>query len=167
MTPSRVTVLLALAAAPAFASSTFPAAIRAHLSLPAPIPQDCALCHVNGITGAGTVNTLFGKAVRARGAVANNETALNTAIDRMATDAVDSDGDGVTDIQELRNGTDPNVADRDGGTGGGAGGGAGGGGGTVTLPPPSYGCGASTAPGLLGAVGLLGLAALRRVRRRR
>ena len=159
--PLRASLLVALVGGPALASSTFPAVVQTHLSLSAPPPQSCALCHTNGITGTGTVNTPFGMALRAKGAVATNEAALATALDQLQSGNVDSDGDGLSDIQELENGTDPNVAN---GADGGTGGGAGGGGGTSFPPPPIYGCGASSVPGLLGAAGLLLLAVLRRRR---
>lgn len=158
---TRLRTLLALAialAAPAHASSSYPDVVTAHLSLSAPPPQLCALCHTNGITGLGTVNTPFGQALRARGAVGSNEASVTTALDRLQTDTVDSDGDTVTDLQELKDGTDPNVATTSDG-------GAGGGGGSFVLPPPpTYGCGASAAPGFLGAVGVLVLTVLRRRR---
>ena len=147
---TRVTVVLGLlAAAPALASASFPATVQSHLAL-AQQPA-CALCHLNGITGLGTVTTPFGRTLRAHGCLAANDATLISALDAMQADASDSDGDGVPDIQELLAGTDPNVA-------------SGGDGGVEPLPPIRYGCGASVAPGLLGALGAL---ALLRVRRRR
>lgn len=156
---SRTSLLLLLLAVPAWASDTFPPAIMNKYGLAEMPPELCALCHTNGITGLGTVNTPFGKAVRMHGLVAGDTASLNAALDAMATENVDSDGDGVTDVAELMAGTSPNVSAAP--TGGGAGGG--GGGGTV-LPPPRYGCGASVVPGLLffGA-----LVPLLRSRRRR
>jgi len=139
-------LLLALAVAgPALASSTFPVAVQTHLSLSAPPPQSCALCHLNGVTGVGTVNTLFGISLRAHGAVAVDEAKLGTALDAMRADNTDSDGDGTPDIQELINGTDPNDA------------------GGPKLPNPRYGCGANAVPGLM-AFGALVLLSLRRRR---
>jgi len=154
----RTSLVLLLLAAPAWASDTFPAAIQNKYGLGMQPPELCALCHTNGITGLGTVNTPFGKAVRMHGAVAGDTAALNAALDAMAADATDSDADGVTDVAELMAGTSPNVGS---GTGGGAGGG--GGGGTV-LPPPRYGCGAEVVPGLLFVAGLLPLLRSRRRR---
>lgn len=142
----------------AFASADYPTVIQTKYSLAAPPPQSCALCHTNGITGTGTVNTLIGKALRTRGLVSGNATSLTTSLDTLATDMVDSDGDGVTDVAELMAGTDPNTA----ATTTGGGGGATGGGGGTTLAPLKYGCGASVAPDLLALAGLAWFARRRR-----
>ncbi len=160
---ARALLLAVLTAAPALASSTFPVALRSHLSLAQPPPQ-CGLCHTNNITGPGTVNTPFGRSLRLRGAVGLDEARLRSALDTLRADAVDSDGDGVADVTELENGTDPNVPESDGGgVGGGAGGG---GGGDEVFPPPRYGCGASAVPGLWALGSAVALASLARRRRR-
>ena len=109
-----------LAGGLAHASSIYPPEIRAHLSLS--YTPDCSLCHANGQTGFGTVTTPFGTSMRSRGLVAQNLGSLDTALDALAAEKTDSDHDGTPDIDELKAGTDPNVA----------------GGGSV--PPPSYGC---------------------------
>lgn len=113
-------VPLLLAARLAHASSSYPAEIRAHLALS--YTPDCTLCHSVPSGGYGTVTTPFGTSMRSRGLVAQNPQSLDTALDALAAEKKDSDGDGVPDIDELRAGTDPNVA------GGGA------------VPPPTYGC---------------------------
>ena len=153
---SLLPVLLVLLAAPAWASDTFPAFIKNKYNL-ASLP-DCALCHTNGITGLGTVNTPFGKAARMHGLVAGDTASLNAALDAMAAENVDSDADGVTDVAELMAGTSPNVGATP------TGGGAGGGGGGTVLPPPRYGCGASVVPELIFFAGLLPLLRSRRRR---
>jgi len=112
-------VVAVLAGGAAQASPTFPAEIRAHLGLSYTPP--CTLCHNTPSGGFGTVTTPFGKSMMARGLVAENLQSLDTALDALAAEMTDSDGDGVPDIPELKNGTDPNVP---------------GGGGT----PVSYGC---------------------------
>ncbi|MGZ3479278.1 MAG: thrombospondin type 3 repeat-containing protein [Myxococcaceae bacterium] len=101
------------------ASSNYPAEIRAHLGLN--YTPDCTLCHSVPSGGYGTVTTPFGTSMRARGLVAQNIQSLDTALDALAAEKTDSDGDGVPDIDELKTGTDPNTA-----------------GGVV--PPPTYGC---------------------------
>jgi hypothetical protein len=140
---------LALFAAPnvAHATAGFPGEIQSHLALAAQPSQSCSLCHTTGSAGGkGTVNTPFGVSVRGHGAVANDNAALDSALDGMAKDSTDSDGDKVPDITELKNGTDPNVNDvtvtvndagvaviQEGGTGAT-------GGSTDAPPPPEYGC---------------------------
>jgi hypothetical protein len=146
----RTSLLLFLLAPPALASSQFPGVIKTKYTLAAEPP--CALCHTNGITGVGTVNTLFGTNLRMRGLVSGSDASLIAALDTAAGQNLDSDGDGVTDVAELMAGTDPNTAPSDGGTGGGTGGG----GGTV-LGPPRFGCGATVVPELLFLAALLPL----------
>ena len=100
--------LLFFGASTAHASAAFPAAIQTHLALGA-APQ-CSICHMNGQTGFGTVTTPFGVAMKARLLVAGDVASLNTALDKMVTDKVDSNGDGTTDIDALKAGQDPNGA---------------------------------------------------------
>ena len=109
-----------LAGGLAHGSSIFPPEIRAHLSLS--YTPACTLCHNTPSGGFGTVTTPFGQSMRARGLVAQNLGSLDTALDALAAEHTDSDGDGVADIDELKAGSDPNVA----------------GGGSAT--PPTYGC---------------------------
>ena len=104
----------------AHGSSIYPPEVRAHLSLS--YTPACTLCHETESGGFGTVTTPFGRSMMARGLVAQNLGSLDTALDALAAEHTDSDGDGVPDIDELKAGSDPNVA----------------GGGSVT--PPSYGC---------------------------
>lgn len=152
--------VVSLCALPALASSPFPDVIKTHLSLSAPPAASCTLCHTNGNTGFGTVNTPFGKSLRGKGAVATDEAKLKTALDGLASAMTDSDGDGTDDITELKAGRDPNVAD--GSTDGGTGGGAGGGGGSSGPGALKYGCGASVVPELSVFAVLAVLAARRR-----
>jgi len=109
-----------LAGGLAYGSSIYPPEIRAHLSLS--YTPACTLCHNTPSGGFGTVTTPFGRSMMSRGLVAQNLASLDTALDALAAEHTDSDGDGVSDIDELRAGSDPNVA----------------GGGSVT--PPTYGC---------------------------
>lgn len=153
----RTSLLLLLVAAPAWATDTFPATIQNKYSLPALPGELCSLCHTNGITGAGTVNTPFGRALRMRGLLPNDTASLNAALDALATEAVDSDGDGITDVAELMADTSPNVPNM--GTGGGSGGG---GGSTIVVPPPRFGCGASVVPELIFLAALVPLLRRRR-----
>jgi hypothetical protein len=101
------TVAAVLAFSPsARATPNFPGAVKAHLQLAA--EPACTLCHA-GPPGRGTVNTPFGKTMRSRGLVAYDDASLRTALDALAAENKDSDGDGVPDIRELKEGTDPNA----------------------------------------------------------
>lgn len=144
---SKQLVWCALVAAPAMASGSYSAVIESHLGLASSIPESCALCHTNGQTGVGTVNTPFGKSAKAKGLVAGNDAKLKQVLDAMAADRTDSDGDGVSDTDELKARTNPNVA------------------GTISPAETlKYGCGAQAAPGALGVGGLLAWLLLRRRR---
>ncbi len=112
-----------LVAPAARATENFPGVIATKLGVSAPA---CTICHTSNAGGRGTVTTPFGVSLRSRGAVAYDEAALATALDALAGENKDSDGDGTGDIAELRAGGDPNV---------GAGGGD-----TIV---PEYGCSAS------------------------
>jgi MYXO-CTERM domain-containing protein len=92
---------------PALATPNFPNAVQVDLGLTYSPP--CSLCHAGGSTTSQTVTTPFAVSMKARGMVASDDTALQAALDRMAADHVDSDNDGVSDIDELKAGSDPNV----------------------------------------------------------
>ena len=142
-----------LGALQANASADFPNVVKSHLSLAQ--PPACALCHTNGITGMGTVNTPVGDALQAFGLAAGDDTSLVSALDALQSAGTDSDGDGTGDVSELKSERNPNVSDgsaADGGTPVTDGGSSSG-----TPPPPKFGCGANAAPGASGlvAVGVL------------
>lgn len=119
------------------ASPTFPAVLESDLGLST--PPDCSLCHAGGATGSGTATTPFATAMRNRGMVAGNTQSVSAALQQLETDQVDSDGDGATDVDELRAGTDPNGAGE--------------------LALPTYGCASAGLPSVLvlAAAGLLAL----------
>ncbi len=148
-------------AARAGATPNFPPTIQS--VLPTPNTPACQICHV-GPQERGTVNTSFGSAMRARGLVAYDVSSLQTALNRMQTDAVESCNDGVTDIDKLKEGLDPNVC-----VCGDAGATCGASAGPLE---PRYGCGAHVAPTRdarpIGGFALAGVfAVLALVRRRR
>jgi hypothetical protein len=133
-------IALVCSAREAHATPNFPDEIRAHLTLAASPP--CAICHQGGVTGLGTVTTPFGKSMRAHGLVPFDIGTLDRALDQMASQHVDSVGDGTPDIDDLKAGRDPNRPDGDGGI-------------AFDEPlVPAYGCGARVAPqGDVGAFG--------------
>jgi hypothetical protein len=131
----------------AAASDTYPGKIRETLALEC--APACPLCHV-GEPGYGTVKTKFGLAIRGTAAdplgeplQAKRPDDIPVALDALAQDTCtpnpgalpipgapcDSDGDGVSDIDELRAGLDPNP------------------GGVEFCAGPRYGCGARVARG--------------------
>jgi len=95
---------LALLAAPARAVPQFPGEISSQLQLGYDPP--CSVCHFENKTSSVTVTTPFGYALRDRGLTGRES--LPGALTRLANDHADSDGDGVPDTVELKNGTDPN-----------------------------------------------------------
>lgn len=105
-----IVVCALVSASAARATPNFPAVIATHLQLGA--PPDCTLCHV-GTPGRGTVTTPFGKTMLARGVHAYDESSLRTALDAISAEKKDSDGDGTSDVDELRAGQSPNGAGAD------------------------------------------------------
>jgi len=77
-----------------------------------------------------------------------DEASLSAALAAMAADAVDSNGDGVTDVDALKQGLDPNA-------------------GAAGAEVPTYGCVGSVAGETKGAGAYAALAALVLVARRR
>ncbi|HVZ88111.1 MAG TPA: hypothetical protein VHG72_14155 [Polyangia bacterium] len=67
----------------------------------------CRLCHIDGTTGSGSVQTPFGISMLAHG-LTEDRGSITTALEALDADGIDSDGDGVPDISELSMGTDPN-----------------------------------------------------------
>jgi hypothetical protein len=93
-----------LLSVPALAKPDFPGVITRQLALDYEPP--CSVCHLTSKTGAPTVTTQFGYALKARGFT--DKGSLSAALTRLDSDRADSDGDGVEDVVELKNATDPN-----------------------------------------------------------
>ena len=112
----------------------------------------CSVCHIKGNVGSATPITPFALSLRARGLTGNNQS-LSSALSKLESDGVDSDGDGVSDVEELKAGTDPNSSANAS---------------IVNDQDPGYGCGGTaprgrSAPGMAGVLAL-GWLALRRRR---
>jgi hypothetical protein len=120
-----ITLMLALPRV-ARAEPTYPAEMQSHLGLN--FTPLCTLCHANNAGGLGTVTTPFGKALMTRGLTTNIAT-LDPALDALASANIDSNGDGVPDIQQLKNGFDPNTGAH-----------------VSNLQQEQFGCGAQIAP---------------------
>jgi hypothetical protein len=103
----------------AWASPTFPAELENKLGLSG--QPKCTICHATDQGGIGTAVKPFGVSMRELGTVRGNPASLLHAIDAAEAQKLDSDSDGVPDIDELRAGTDPNDGS--------------------TLPIPRTGCG--------------------------
>jgi hypothetical protein len=93
------------------ASLEFPAEVKKFYgveTLPA-TPPSCTLCHRSNDGGADTVVRPFGLTLIRLGAVKNSIPSLDSALSQVEQNATDSDADGVSDVAELRMGSDPNV----------------------------------------------------------
>ncbi len=90
----------------AHAEPTYPAEMQSHLGLSYTPP--CTVCHATNSGGLGTISTPFGKALQAEG-LSTNFATLDPALDALATNNNDSDGNGIPDIQQLKDGIDPNT----------------------------------------------------------
>jgi hypothetical protein len=99
-------MILAWFASAAFALPSYPGIVRDDVGMDCTPP--CVLCHDSPMGGIGTVNSPFGAAMRDRGLTFEDPATVTAALDAMAADAVDSDDDGVPDVDELAEGGDPN-----------------------------------------------------------
>jgi hypothetical protein len=100
-----LTSSLFLLAGKAQAIAQFPEEIRTHLGLGYVPP--CSLCHATA-TGGGPMAKGFGIAMQQRGLSMADLTSVGRALDRLEADALDANQNGASDIQDLRDGIDPN-----------------------------------------------------------
>lgn len=140
---ARWLLVVLLGAGPAYASSTFPGELKEQLGL-SQVPL-CTVCHTDLKGGSDTLAQPFGLAVQTHGAVSNDTQSLRQAIAAMEKDRTDSDEDGISDIEELEAGSNPNRPGNEG--------------------SPTYGCNTAY-PGVFSALSLLWWAVQRRTRAR-
>ncbi len=140
------TLLLAVVLATpvaALATPDFPAAIARDLQLSA--PPDCTVCHATNEGGTGTVVKPFGKYLVSRGLAPFDQRSLAGSLAAAQGERHDTDGDGILDVDALKQGLDPN--------------------GSVTHAPgledPSFGCSSSGASGATSTLLLALVVALR------
>jgi hypothetical protein len=113
---STLTALLAACAVSilfegsAAATPDFPAVVQDTWKVKLP-GKGCKLCHTDEVDSAPkTVGTLVGYWFYNQGLRADKTNMLKTLLAQSKDDEQDSDGDGVSDYQELADGKDPNVA---------------------------------------------------------
>jgi hypothetical protein len=90
----------------ASASPNFPAELQKEWDLPT--APGCIVCHQNDLGGVGTATKPFARSLQRKGLVQEDIGSLDTALAALKAQNTDSDGDGISDIDELQMGTDPN-----------------------------------------------------------
>lgn len=140
-------MLLISTIAAAAASSVYPDELAADVGVSCdPVP--CTLCHSTAFGGGGTVTQPFGQAMMTAGLRGGEDVdGLLAALDRVEADGVDSDDDGVPDLEALAANLDPNTGE-----------------GLCGELTPVYGCLSHTSSAPLGWLAMLPLVLL--VRRR-
>jgi hypothetical protein len=113
-------------ASPAGATPDFPQKLADATGAPC-VPQ-CTICHTDSVGGKGTVTKPFGKSMVDAGLISFDNASVAKAVNELLQAGTDSDGDGIGDIAEIRDGDDPNSAT------------------AAKACGPTYGCGARIEP---------------------
>jgi len=92
----------------ALGSPAFPGEVARELDMPC-VPQ-CTLCHLDTNGGTGTVVRPFGQAMMAVGLEGKRPDLIVVVLDTLELASTDSDTDGRPDVEELREGRNPNQA---------------------------------------------------------
>ena len=109
----------------ALASPGYPTEIFDAIDMDCPPP--CAVCHQDQTGGAGTATKVFADAMVNEGLEGENDSSVKPALEALDAAGTDSDGDGVGDVSELKQGRNPNIP------------------GDSPICGPQYGCGARIA----------------------
>jgi len=120
LTSISVAILVAAAPGLATASPPFPEAIKADLSLTYSLGTaaclttttpdcHCTICHTGVMGGAGTSKQPFAVAMKTAGLQIENVASLQAALAALEAQKTDTDCDGTPDIEQLKQGRDPNT----------------------------------------------------------
>jgi hypothetical protein len=109
----------------AMASASYPTELADALDMDCAAP--CTVCHQDTTGGAGTATKAFADALIDNGLEGEDKSSVKPALDALDAAGTDSDGDGVSDVGELRQGRNPNIP------------------GDASICGPQYGCGARIA----------------------
>jgi uncharacterized protein (TIGR03382 family) len=92
-------------ARPAHATAEFPGIIQQHFGITCTdggiATPDCIICHDNDNGGLGTVTRPFGVWMKANGLSAFNDSKLGTLLDQAKQEGIDTNCDGIPDIDQL------------------------------------------------------------------
>lgn len=123
-----IPIALLVLATPRFAAAIpdFPGELQERAEMPC-APQ-CTLCHRDNNGGIGTLQGAFIETLdEAQVLDIDDPASVQAAVDFLASNAIDSDGDGALDLDELKDGQNPSLK------------------GDAPLCGPTYGCGATVA----------------------